>query len=222
MGSCRWGYRLHVMPLYVIPWSIDILYPTADDQIDQQHLELGLTPEDFHTPFLSERLDAMDMPVEWLNSQPNRKTIHILSHPFLFTPATLVMYFRAMNHAAMFKAFESSMTAARLCMQMSQIAGRGESRLFARLRTAMTNYLVLEIRRDNVLTGALNQLWRRERRELMRPLKVRMGMDEGEEGVDHGGVQQEFFRIAMSEALKPEYGKQSGACPCSVILLSLS
>ena len=70
----------------------------------------------------------------------------------------------------------------------------------------MTNNLVLEIRRDNILTDALNQLWRREKRELLRPLKVRMGMDEGEEGVDLGGVQQEFFRIAIGEALNPDYG----------------
>ena len=71
----------------------------------------------------------------------------------------------------------------------------------------MNNYLVLEIRRDKVLTDAMNQLWRRERRELLRPLKVRMGMEEGEEGVDHGGVQQEFFRVAIGEALNPDYGK---------------
>ena len=70
----------------------------------------------------------------------------------------------------------------------------------------MTNNLVLEIRRDNILTDALNQLWRREKRELLRPLKIRMGMDEGEEGVDLGGVQQEFFRIAIGEALNPDYG----------------
>jgi hypothetical protein len=33
-----------------------------------------------------------------------------------------------------------------------------------------------------------------------------MGMDEGEEGLDHGGVQQEFFRLLMAEALDPLYG----------------
>jgi hypothetical protein len=78
--------------------------------------------------------------------------------------------------------------------------------LLSRLQKALSHYLVLEVRRDNLLVDALNQLWRRERRELMRPLKVRMGMDEGEEGVDHGGVQQEFFRMAMGEAFSPEYG----------------
>lgn len=103
------------------------------------------------------------------------------------------------------------MVAARLVAQMTfadRMSGRGELRLHDRLKTATSNYLVLEIRRGEALTDALNQLWRRERRELMRPLKVRMGMQEGEEGVDHGGVQQEFFRVALSEALRSEYGKQ--------------
>ena len=84
--------------------------------------------------------------------------------------------------------------------------------LLPRLQKAVSHYLVLEVRRDNLLVDALNQLWRRERRELMRPLKVRMGMDEGEEGVDHGGVQQEFFRMAMSEAFSPEYGTSLSSC----------
>lgn len=40
----------------------------------------------------------------------------------------------------------------------------------------------------------------------MRPLKVQLGLNEGEEGIDHGGVQQEFFRVAIAEALNPDYG----------------
>ena len=148
----------------------------------------------------------MEMPVEWLNMHYRRDIVHLLRYPFLFPPATLVTYFRALNHAAMLKAFESSMTTARMLIQMSNISHSTESRLFSRLKTAMANYFVLDIRRDNILVDALNQLWRREKRELMKPLKVRMGMDEGEEGVDHGGVQQEFFRLAISLALNPDYG----------------
>jgi hypothetical protein len=33
-----------------------------------------------------------------------------------------------------------------------------------------------------------------------------MGIDEGEEGVDSGGVQQEMFRVLFGEALDPSYG----------------
>ena len=102
------------------------------------------------------------------------------------------------------------MTTSTLAIRMGSLAGRGEKDLFDRLKIAMATYLVLEIRRESILTDALNQLWRRQKRELQRPLKVRMGMDEGEEGVDHGGVQQEFFRIALGEALNPDYGKFLG------------
>ena len=70
----------------------------------------------------------------------------------------------------------------------------------------MALHFVLSVRRDNVLTDAINQVWRRQRMELMRPLKVLMGLDEGEQGIDHGGVQQEFFRVLFAEALDPAYG----------------
>ncbi|PYH84990.1 hypothetical protein BO82DRAFT_303014 [Aspergillus uvarum CBS 121591] len=169
---------------------------------------LGLVPEDFHTSFLAERLEPLDMPVEWLNRLPSNKTMHLLSYPFLFPPSSLVIYFRALNYAAMSKYYEAALTTTRHVTQTAfgPIHIQDDVGLLARMKTSMTTYLVLTVRRDSVLTDALNQLWRRERRELMRPLKVQMGMDEGEEGLDHGGVQQEFFRVLMAEALDPAYG----------------
>lgn len=169
---------------------------------------LGLTSEDFHTHFLAERLDPLEMPVEWIARVSSNKTLHLLSYPFLFPPSSLVTYFRALNYSAMSKYYEAAMTTTRHVSQtaLGAIEIQDDIGLLARMRTSMTTYLVLVIRRDNILTDALNQLWRRERRELMRPLKVQMGMDEGEEGLDHGGVQQEFFRLLMAEALDPSYG----------------
>lgn len=169
---------------------------------------LGLVPEDFHTPFLAERLDPLEMPVEWLGSLSNNKTMHLLSYSFLFPPSSLVIYFRALNYSSMSKYYEAAMTTTRHITHTAfgAIQISDDVSLFARMKTSMSTYLVLVVRRDNVLTDALNQLWRRERRELMRPLKVQMGMDEGEEGLDHGGVQQEFFRVLMAEALDPAYG----------------
>lgn len=74
------------------------------------------------------------------------------------------------------------------------------------LKTASAKYLVLQIGRDSVLKDTFNQLWQREERELLRPLKVRLGEDGGEEGFDSGGVQQEFFRLAIAECLDPNNG----------------
>jgi hypothetical protein len=74
------------------------------------------------------------------------------------------------------------------------------------LRTASAKYLILHIGRKHVLRDTFDQLWRREERELLRPLKIHLGEDAGEEGFDSGGVQQEFFRLAISECLDPVYG----------------
>ncbi|RMJ28528.1 HECT domain protein [Aspergillus sp. HF37] len=169
---------------------------------------IGLVPDDFHTAFLAERLDPLEMPVEWQGSLSNNKTMHLLSYSFLFPPSALVVYFRALNYSAMSKYFEDAMTTTRHITQTAfgAIQISDDVGFLARMKTSMTTYLVLVVRRDNVLTDALNQLWRREKRELMRPLKVQMGMDEGEEGVDHGGVQQEFFRVLLAEVLDPSYG----------------
>ena len=169
---------------------------------------LGLVPEDFHTAFLAERLDPLEMPLEWLGGLSNNKTMHLLSYSFLFPPPALVIYFRALNYSVMAKYYESAMTSTRHVTQTAfgAIPIHDDVALLSRMKTSMTTYLVLVVRRDNVVGDALNQLWRREKRELMRPLKVQMGMDEGEEGLDHGGVQQEFFRVLMAEALDPSYG----------------
>lgn len=174
----------------------------------KERKRLGLEPEDFHTAFLSERLDPMEMPVEWLSRPQNNKTLHLLSSSFLFPPSALVTYFRAMNHATMSKSYETAVTASQHVNKMafSNTIPLFEADILPRLTTSTKTHLVLVVRRDNILTDALNQLWRREKRELLRPLKVQMGMNEGEEGVDHGGVQQEFFRVVFGQALSPEYG----------------
>jgi hypothetical protein len=174
----------------------------------KERSRLGLFPEDFHTPLLTERLDPLDMPVAWVGGLSNNRTMHLLSYSFLFPPSSLVIYFRALNYSAMTKSYEAAMTTTRHVTQTAfgAIQISDDARLLTSMKTSMSTYLVIVVRRDNILSDALNQLWRREKRELMRPLKVQMGMDEGEEGLDHGGVQQEFFRVLMGQALDPSYG----------------
>lgn len=174
----------------------------ADDWREHFHL----SSEVFCMPFLADQLDSMGVPVEWASWQPSKSTTHLLSFPFLFEPATLVTYFRAINYDSMVKKFEDAFATAQLIARMVQVAGDSQEHVHNRLKIATSHCLVLEIRRGSILKDAMDQLWRRQKRELLRPLKVRMGMDEGEEGVDHGGVQQEFFRLAFSEALESDYG----------------
>lgn len=151
------------------------------------------------------------MPVEWTSFLPNDKSVHLLEHPYLFQDSKLVDYFRAINFARMRKAFEDAsyfMNRTQAMMSPMRLMTDPERRqqLFDQLRVPLSKFLVLEVRRDNILLDTFNSLWRREKRELVRPLKVRLGEGAGEEGFDLGGVQQEFFRLAIAEALDPKYG----------------
>ena len=80
------------------------------------------------------------------------------------------------------------------------------------MKVAQEAYLVLRINRHSVLADANDQIWHRTRGELNKPLRIRMGMDEGEIGHDLGGVQIEFFKLVCSEALDPSYCKVSRLC----------
>ncbi|KAM0489791.1 hypothetical protein ACHAP8_012235 [Fusarium lateritium] len=165
----------------------------------------------FRVDYLSERLDFIEMPVEWLSFKSTRWRRHILDYPYIFSPETLVSFFRSINFARMSRMFEESSS---LKTRMSAIVDPGslitnphhKMVLQDLLRTASSKYLVLEVGRENVARDAFDQLWRRERRELLRPLKVHLGENSGEEGFDSGGVQQEFFRLAIAECLDPGFG----------------
>lgn len=169
------------------------------------HLESGV----FTMPFIADTFDDISMSSEWLTFRADNRQMHLLSFSFLFEAATLVRYFRAINIEIMRKSHESAALVfndARHFTWMPMIPVYGAKEVLARLRPHMARYFILTIRRDDILNDAINQIWRRERQELMRPLRVRLGKDEGEDGLDHGGVQQEFFRVVFAEALKPDYG----------------
>ncbi len=167
----------------------------------------------FRTEYFAERLDPVDMPIGWLSFDSNKRTFHLLDHPFLFNPSSLVTYFRAINYSRMNRAFEEAK--AKSGLMYSTIAENSlmtdkyrRDRLYDRLQISLTRFNVLDVGRVEVLKDTFNSIWRREERELLRPLKVRLGQDDGDEGMDSGGVQQEFFRLAMAEALNPDYGKK--------------
>ncbi|KAJ9151180.1 Hect domain containing protein [Pleurostoma richardsiae] len=172
---------------------------------------LLLTEAQFRSEYFAERLDTVEMPVSWLSFSSTRQKLHLLDFPYIFNPSTLVSYFRSINFSRMSRAFEESSS---LKNRMDHIIQPGsliinphhKSVLQDLLRTASSKYLILDISREKVITDAFDQLWRREERELLRPLKVHLGEESGEEGFDSGGVQQEFFRLAIAEALNPDYG----------------
>lgn len=170
---------------------------------------LGESAHLFEMPFIAAAFDEMELPNDWLDFRSNNHQYHVLSYPFLFETSTLVKYFRAINITAMKVSFETASmvyTDAYTYLQSHQIPVYGGRDIDQVMRPYMAKYLVLTVRRTNLLEDAINQLWRRQRREILRPLRVLLGSHEGEDGIDYGGVQQEFFRLAFAEAFNPDHG----------------
>ena len=206
-GGPAWGAAEFLSRLCL--YSPRIARDLSNDFTDRDAVRREICKECFANFFLVDRLDVVKMPAEWVTLPEEQDSVHLLSYPFLFSSPTLVNYFRAINHAAMSKAYERSLLSGRLLSLMTwtdRETGLGAIRHRDQLNEDLSHFFVLEVSRENILTDAFNQLWRRHRREVLKPLKVRIGAQEGEEGVDHGGVQQEFFRLAIGEAFKPEYG----------------
>ncbi|CAD5116540.1 DgyrCDS5419 [Dimorphilus gyrociliatus] len=63
-------------------------------------------------------------------------------------------------------------------------------------------YFFLEVRRDHIIEDTLNRLASCAH-ECKKPLKVKFS---GEEAIDEGGVQKEFFQLIISELLVSTYG----------------
>ena len=64
-------------------------------------------------------------------------------------------------------------------------------------------YLLLTIRRDFIIEDALVQLQNKSHEDLKKQLQIKFV---NEEGIDEGGVQKEFFQLAMHELTDPKYG----------------
>lgn len=60
-------------------------------------------------------------------------------------------------------------------------------------------YLVLEVNRDNIVQDTMRQVSALRQNDLRKPLKVKF---RGEEGVDEGGVQKEFFQVRCPAILR--------------------
>lgn len=164
----------------------------------------------FRTEYFSEHLDPMEVGPGWLSFVSGGNTKHLLNYPFLFSPNTLVAYFRSMNYSRMSQAVEVSL---RNDMRSHEISRPHDlmtnpadrQGLTDRLRVSTAKFFMLDASRDNILADTFNQLWRRQERELLRPLKVRLGEARGEEGIDLGGIQVEYFQLVMNAALNPDF-----------------
>ncbi|EEY68879.1 HECT E3 ubiquitin ligase, putative [Phytophthora infestans T30-4] len=79
------------------------------------------------------------------------------------------------------------------------------SRSIVLMESSASPYLLLKVRREHIVEDAMQQLVHlsASAETLKKPLKVKFV---GEEGIDEGGVQKEFFQILIRQLLDPAYG----------------
>ena len=161
---------------------------------------LGIKEDVFHMPSIVRHIGMSSLVSGWLASQDDPGQRHILSYQFLFERQDLILAFRTACHIKMRKAFGDAEVATLARSRMSRHPRpRDDDYLDRRMKVDLQHFLVLKVSRESVIDDALDQLWQREARELLRPLRVRMGIEEGEIGHDLGGVQVEFFNLVCME-----------------------
>jgi len=75
-------------------------------------------------------------------------------------------------------------------------------------------YLVLDIRRDHIVRDAIVQVDLADVSDMHKQLRIQFA---GEEAVDEGGVQKEFFQLLMKSMFKEDYGRIIHAMPAPVL-----
>jgi hypothetical protein len=170
--------------------------------------QLNLQERMFEIPFLNERIDTVEEPRKFLSWQEQPNSLHIFQFPALMPPEYFVRYFRTINFITMMAQYEHTTRMQQMHALLEKFVREPHNwRIRNHMQVSMTDYLILNVRREDPLYDTLHQLWGLEKRMLLKPLKVKMGQHEGEVGADHGGVTYEFFRVVLSEAFNPDYGK---------------
>jgi hypothetical protein len=162
----------------------------------------------FKIPFFNEPLDQVEEPTKFLTWKLQLNHLHIFQCPIFFPTDYLVKYFRTINFSSMMAQYDNSTRVQQMQRSLEMFLRDPHMWLIrSRMKVTLCDFVFLDVSRESPLKDTLDQLWGLERRVLLKPLKVKMGKDEGEVGLDHGGVTYEFFRVVLNEALRPDHGK---------------
>ncbi|XP_036778015.2 probable E3 ubiquitin-protein ligase HERC3 isoform X2 [Manis pentadactyla] len=145
----------------------------------------------FYIPEISSLVDIQEDYLMWFLHQAGMDPVTLCSYPFIFDAQAKTKMLQ---------------TDAELQMQVA-VNGASLQNVFMLLTLepllARSPFLVLHVRRNNLVGDALRELSIHSDVDLKKPLKV---IFDGEEAVDVGGVTKEFFLLLLKELLNPIYG----------------
>ncbi|KAJ3175238.1 hypothetical protein HDU87_006320 [Geranomyces variabilis] len=186
--------------------TLALLYKANEAAQPAPHVEISV----FYNDELHRKLNFKEQYRIWKrtleNGAANVTEFSYFNYPFLFDPVakTRIMHIDAMVQMSL--EFEDAFVHQALVVHAQKFLQDSPSvtQLEEDLKGRSNPFLVLEIRRDRLVADVLDQL-RQKGADLKKPLKVRF-VGGGEEGMDQGGVQKEFFQVIMNMLLDPSYG----------------
>lgn len=147
--------------------------------------------EAFYIPELTENVDVRIDYLHWLQCETTSRAVQLFfcNFPFVFDAQakTILMQTDAvlqMQHA------------------MDEVYRQNIASFFFPVDPS-NPYLILHVSRENLVRETLNQLEKKDKTDLKKPLKVTFY---GEDAVDAGGVRKEFFMLLLRDIIDPKYG----------------
>ena len=142
-------------------------------------------------------IDEEDIEEEGLISDKSmKKKFTLLNYMWLFNPAAKNNIIILFNERQQKTEFYKSVNQIRELRPQPLFGGLGL------LLSTRDIFLTINIRRNNLIEDALNEL-SKSGIKLQNPIKVKFI---GEQGVDEGGVRKEFFLLFIRQIFDPDYG----------------
>ncbi|CAH3043669.1 unnamed protein product [Pocillopora meandrina] len=193
--------------------TLAILYDTCY-QLNKKRKEEFVPLSDFYNEDLSLKMDFKKEYEHWRTlRESNRylsqsgKKLSLLDYPFLFDPTSKVRVLKIDAVSQMRVEYQNAIVHQARVQQAQRLweeAQKKTNELEDAVKSAMCPFLVLEVRRDNLIEDTLNQINLKEF-DLKKPLKIKY-VGGGEQGLDMGGLQKEFFHMIVEAIFDPGYG----------------
>ncbi|XP_038048029.1 ubiquitin-protein ligase E3A-like [Patiria miniata] len=128
----------------------------------------------------------------------------LLDFPFLLDPSSKVHILHLDAVMQMRQEYQAAILhQARVYQAQKYLLNPNKNALKDSIKAAMCPFLVLEVRRFSLIRDTLAQM-RLKRRDLKKPLKIKY-VGGGEQGLDMGGLQKEFFQLITEAVFDPKY-----------------
>ncbi|KAH8371053.1 hypothetical protein KR093_006003, partial [Drosophila rubida] len=175
--------------LKMLPRNKDLevaLYMLTSMFAVNEHREDRLIYQHFHLPDLTDYVDVQQEYLRWALAE-TQTPFNICHFPFLFDASAKTALLQADQALQMQSAIANSMNNIITLLQYGP----------------NSQYIVLNVTRENIVQDSLRELQRYNQSDLKKPLRIKF---HGEEAEDAGGVRKEFFMLLLKDLIDPKYG----------------